>query len=76
MPTNGQKRQKMTNNCKISEITIYGEKMTQIYNNVKKCQKWAKTAKKCKNFNIFFIIDVKKWLFLYAKAEIAHYSMS
>ena len=27
---NGKKYQKITNNCKISEITKYGEKMTTI----------------------------------------------
>ena len=41
-PKNGKKWQKFANNCKISEITKYGEKMKQIYRNVKKCPKWAK----------------------------------
>ena len=44
MVKNGNKCQKITNNCKISEITKYGAKMTKIYKNVKqfkKCQKWA-----------------------------------
>ena len=44
MVTNGKKCQKMTNNCKISEITKYGTKMKTNYKNVKqckKCQKWA-----------------------------------
>ena len=41
---NGKKCQKITNNCKISEITKYGEKckkLTTMSNNVKKCKKWA-----------------------------------
>ena len=32
----------MTNNCKISEITKYGAKMTKIYKNVKQCKKMQK----------------------------------
>ena len=39
MVTNGNKFQKITNNCKISEITKYGEKITQIDKNWQKCQK-------------------------------------
>ena len=38
-PKNVKKCQKITNNCKISEITKYGEKMTKLTkmsNNVKK----------------------------------------
>ena len=34
-PKNATKCQKITNNCKISEITKYGEKMTKMPNNVK-----------------------------------------
>ena len=34
-----EKCQKITNNCKISEITKYGEKITKMSNNVNKCQK-------------------------------------
>ena len=41
MVKNAKKYQKITNNCKISEITKYGEKITKMSNNVKKCQKWA-----------------------------------
>ena len=33
---NGNKWQKITNDCKISEITKYGEKITKMSNNVKK----------------------------------------
>ena len=40
---NGNKCQKITNNCKISEITKYGEKMTKIDKNVKQCKKMPKT---------------------------------
>ena len=54
-----QKCQKITNNCKISEITKYGEKMTNIDKNVKQCKQIAKngpkTAKKWENFRIFFV---------------------
>ena len=39
---NGKKWQKMTENCKFSEITKYGEKVTQIDKNVKQCNKNAK----------------------------------
>ena len=42
----GNKCQKMTNNCKISEITKYGEKMTKIDTNDKQCQKMTKTGLK------------------------------
>ena len=38
MVKNGNKCQKITNNCKISEITKYGAKMTTIYKNVKTCK--------------------------------------
>ena len=44
MVKNGKKCQKITNNCKISEITKYGEKLqkiTKMSNNIKKCQKRA-----------------------------------
>ena len=46
MVTNGKKCQKMTNNCKISEITKYGEKMTKIDKNVKQCKNMPKTVQK------------------------------
>ena len=46
MVKNGKKCQKITNNCKISEITKYGEKMTTIYKNVKQCKKMPKTGLK------------------------------
>ena len=47
MVKNGNKWQKIANNCKISEITKYGEKMTTIDKNVvKKCKKRAKTGQK------------------------------
>ena len=52
MVKNGNKFQKITNNCKISEITKYGEKITKIYKidkNLQKCQTEPKTAKKCQN---------------------------
>ena len=39
-----KKCQKMTNNCKISEITKYGEKITKIDKNVKQCKKMQKWA--------------------------------
>ena len=42
---NGKKQPKIANNCKISEITKYGDKiakLTTIYKNVQKCQKRAK----------------------------------
>ena len=42
MVTNCKKCQKITNNCKISEITKYGEKMPKIDTNVKQCQKMPK----------------------------------
>ena len=38
-PKNGKKCHKITNNCKISEITKYGEKMKKMSNNVKKMTK-------------------------------------
>ena len=41
-----QKCQKITNNCKISEITKYGKKMTTIDKNVKQCKKMPKTGLK------------------------------
>ena len=43
-----QKWLKIANNCKISEITKYGEKMRKIHKNVtKNAKKEPKTAKKC-----------------------------
>ena len=44
-PTNGKKWQKMSENCKIPEITKYGEKVTKIDKNVKQCKKMPKRAK-------------------------------
>ena len=44
MVKNAKKCQKITNNCKISEIIKYGEKITKIDKNVKK--KNPKNAKK------------------------------
>ena len=44
MSKNDKKCQKITNNCKISEITKYGEKNENIYNNVKQCKKMPKWA--------------------------------
>ena len=71
MVKDGKKCQKITYNCKISEITKYGEKITKIYKNVKQCKKKAKngpkTAKKWQNFiKIVFIVFLarnyfKKW---------------
>ena len=53
MVKNGKKWQKITNNCKISEITKYGEKMTNIYKNVKQCKKMPTTGL-TKFQNLFF----------------------
>ena len=45
---------KIVNNCKISEITKYGEKMTTIYKNVKKnVKKMPKRAKNGKKMSSF-----------------------
>ena len=41
-----EKCQKITNNCKISEIIKYGEKMTTIDKNVKQCKKMPKKGQK------------------------------
>ena len=49
METNGKKCQKITNNCKISEITKYGEKITKIDKTVKQCKKKPKTGLKRPN---------------------------
>ena len=46
MVKNGEKWQKITNNCKMSEITKYGEKMPKIDKNVKQCKKMPKTGQK------------------------------
>ena len=43
---NGKKWQKITNNCKISEITKYGDKITQIDKNIKQCKKMPNTGQK------------------------------
>ena len=61
MVKNGKKCQKITNNCKISEITKYGEKMTKIDKN------GHKTPKQWQHFGHFFVIVflarnyLKKW---------------
>ena len=49
MVKNGHKYQKITNNCKISEITKYGEKMTKIDKNVKQCKQMQKMGLKRPN---------------------------
>ena len=49
MVKNGKKCQKITNNCKISEITKYGEKMTKIDIIDKNAKNDQKTAKKWQN---------------------------
>ena len=41
MPKNGKKWHKIIENCKISEITKYGEKVSKIDKNVKQCKKRA-----------------------------------
>ena len=46
MVKNGKKCQKITINCKISEITKYGEKMKKIYKNGKQCKQMPKTSQK------------------------------
>ena len=46
MVKNSNKWQKITNNCKISEITKYGEKMTKIDKNVKHAKKMQKIGLK------------------------------
>ena len=43
---NCKKWQKMTENCKISEITTYGEQITKIDKSVKQCKKMPKTGLK------------------------------
>ena len=50
---NGKKCQKITNNCKISEITKNDETMTQIDKNVKQCKKMPKMVLKCKKWPNF-----------------------
>ena len=52
MVKNGKKWLKIANNCKISEITIYGDKITKIYKNIKKCKKKPKTSQKRPNGQI------------------------
>ena len=42
---NGNKWQKIANNCKISEITKYGEKMPNIAKNVNKMPKMVQNGK-------------------------------
>ena len=46
MPTNGNKCQKITNNCKSSEIIKYGEKKTTIDKNVKQCKQMPNKGQK------------------------------
>ena len=43
---NGKKWRKIANNCKISEITKYGEQMTTIAKNGNKCKKRAQNGQK------------------------------
>ena len=54
MVTNGRKWQKIANNCKISEITKYGEKFTKMPNNVKKMPKTAQKRPNLILFSSFF----------------------
>ena len=66
---NGKKCQKITNNCKISEITRYGEQITKMYSNVyfpkKRATKYQKNGKKCKRWlkiaNNYKISEVTKY---------------
>ena len=51
-----QKWQKIVNNCKISEITKYGEKMTTIYKNVKQCKQITKTGQKMAKIKKMIVI--------------------
>ena len=44
--TNGKKWPKIENNCTISEITKYGEKITKIGKNVERYKKMPKTSQK------------------------------
>ena len=46
MVKNGNKWPKIANNCKISEITKYGEKMQKIDKNVKNAKNEPKTSQK------------------------------
>ena len=64
MEKNVKKCQKITNNCKISEITKYGEKMKTIYKNLKQCKKGQKTGlKRPKNGQISdFFLSSFFWL--------------
>ena len=60
MVKNVKKCQKITKNCKISEITKYGDKIKTIDKmsiNVKNAKNGPKTANKCQHFrNLFFIV--------------------
>ena len=47
---NGKKWPEIAHNCKISEITKYGEQITQIDKNVKKCRKLVKNGHKMAKF--------------------------
>ena len=51
LPKNGIKWQKMAENCKISEITKYGEKMTTIDKNTKNGPKTGQIKKKMSSFS-------------------------
>ena len=46
MVKNDRKWAKIANNCKISEITKYGEKMRKNYTNLQKCKENAKNEPK------------------------------
>ena len=56
MVNNGNKWPQIANNCKISEITKYGEQITKMSNNVKKCPKtcleWPKNVKISEQNNV------------------------
>ena len=60
MPTNGKKCQKIANNCKISEITKYGEKMTQIDRNVKNAKNGQNGQIKKKMSSFFWLKTTSK----------------
>ena len=50
MVKNGKKWPEIANNCKISEITKYGEEMTKIAKNVNNWQKRDKNGQKMAKF--------------------------
>ena len=59
-----KKWQKIANNCKISEITKYGENMTNIDINEKKCKKMPQMGQKTgeKGSNLKIYISIVFWL--------------